>query len=705
MDSINKKAAFNSWVSKHKLKITNANEFSETLEKAFLLYYDMDVWAINDSKVYSDLRTSLLSKKSFKKNDKKSFKLIKCYGKTYKNFLLYYDDKTENNYDYTNKAQSIADNKLFKLNNEKLIDIKFIDENKKINEFFNNENLSNQFYYIFEYDKSVIPDLVLDIRKTIIGAKLNGQRLRFYSDKSGLLKIKVNNSNFVSLSLLSSTFEYARLLIDESNTYFSSHIDEVTIDKETDSTKKNINVVENKMSYPIDYTSVIEQVFPDGFPFSNPLKKRRFISSYGEINGREFSDNEVTFESKIHTCGFIFEKKVYLASMVNDDLKNQIQKYIDDAFLNSTTPLYYSILFEVFKDNLNPIFGSDMFASYLRFAFKDIYKFENDCICKKGTHVDLVQELINVFINCGRPLNIEEIYSELPTISHSAIDKTLEDKNFLVNYRGKCYFYKGIIAIDDCDYHKICQFIKNCILINGSLTGEELFNFIRKELPDLVENNPGVTELGFKNIMKLKFGQNFCFNGDIISALDNDVDIKSLYTDFAKQREKFTFKELEEYRDSIHQNRIDYESILSISIRLNQNEFIRGDLIDFDVQSIDDAISKCCNNGYISFCNIINYTDFPSILYIWNSYVLESYVYCRSKRFKLLHQGFNKEKPVGVILNTDSAYETFDDVLIDVIRRSKRCKKDDIYSYLIENDYLLTKKYKNIDFLVNEARK
>lgn len=88
----------------------------------------MDVWAIEDSKESSVLRNMLLGKKEFKKNEKKSFKLLKYYGKIYQNFLCLYDGKPENDDGQVNDEQSLSDIKS-KEKQEEIVNIKFIDEN------------------------------------------------------------------------------------------------------------------------------------------------------------------------------------------------------------------------------------------------------------------------------------------------------------------------------------------------------------------------------------------------------------------------------------------------------------------------------------------------------------------------------------------------------------------------------------------------
>lgn len=453
-----------------------------------------------------------------------------------------------------------------------------------------------------------------------------------------------------------------------------------------------------------DYYSVIQSLFPDGYAFTNPLRKKRFIRGYAEIIGREFSDVDSIYDRKIRQVGFISEEKVYLSSMVADATKEQIRTFIDSSLVTSPA-IYYSAIYQAFNEKLSSAFSEDMLKKYIEFEFESLYDFADVFVSTKGKNVDLKQVLIEVFLNCGCPLGTEELYSKLPNISHDAIDATIKDRDFVVNAKGKSYFYKEIFVIDDAELQAIKTFIAKKIQEKETVSGAELYNFINDNLPNLVESNPEVTDLGFKNVLKLKLANDFNFKGDIICATGQNLDVRTLYKNFCKQREKFTLSELEEFRDSINQNYIDWDAVLSQSVRVNASTFIRRNFINFDVQKIDVAIGSYCVNDYIGFNDIINFTEFPPIGYMWNNYILESYLFVNSSRFKLVHASFNGDKPVGGIVKTNSSINNFDDLLIKVIKNGKLFDREKAFNFLLENEFIRTRKVKNIDSLIEIAKK
>ena len=183
------------------------------------------------------------------------------------------------------------------------------------------------------------------------------------------------------------------------------------------------------------------------------------------------------------------------------------------------------------------------------------------------------------------------------------------------------------------------------------------------------------------------------------------MDVRTLYKNFCKQREKFTLSELEEFRDSIKQNYIDWDGVFSQSVRVNEKTFIRRDFINFDVKKIDDAVGSYCVNDYIGFNDIINFTEFPPIGYAWNNYVLESYLFVNSSKFRLVHASFNGDKPVGGIVKSNSNIKNFNDLLTKIIKNGKLFDREKAFNFLLENEFIRTRKVKNIDSLIESAKR
>ena len=462
-------------------------------------------------------------------------------------------------------------------------------------------------------------------------------------------------------------------------------------------------VIEEKVDID-DYIVVLNKYFEDGFSYNNPIQKKKFIRLYTEEIKKEFKDSDDLYLKKITNAGFVYDNRVYPLSIISESLKGEIKEHIESNLNGDSTVIYYNSIFDSFRASLSSIFDENMLKKYISLAFKDDFKFENEFVCLKGQKADVKQILVDLFIKFDKPLNKDEIYHKLPNISKNAIDSLLNDKDFIVNYKGKSYFYKDVFHINNRELEAIEVFIRDKIRRQDYLTGVELYEYIQENLPDVTESNPDVTDLGLRNIIKVYLGDKFRFKGDLISSYDNQTDIKALYKNFCRGYEKLTIEDLESFRDSMRLSYIDYDAVFTLMIRINKKGFVRRDLINFETEIIDNAISNYCIGQYISFTDVINYIDFPTIQYIWNSYILESYVYCFSNKFKLIHATFNKEMPVGCIVKKDSNIETFDDLIVQIIKEHKLFSREKAFDFLLENNIILTRKIKNIDILIDKAK-
>lgn len=453
-----------------------------------------------------------------------------------------------------------------------------------------------------------------------------------------------------------------------------------------------------------EYGILLNEFFKDGFLFNNPLQKMKFKRLYSESFNKEFTDSDIDYLNSLTNVGFIYDNKIYPFSIIPTNLQQTIKNYIYSNLGLKTNAIYYTNLFEYFQDSLNPLFDPSMLKEYCIKVFNNDFQCLENFITLANKTVDIKQDLINLFLNVDRPLTKDEIYKNMPNISTDVIDNLLSQKDFILNYRGKSYFYKDVFKIEEDELTQIKNFISETIYDQGYISGSELYNYLIKELPEIIDYNPEITELGIRNAIKAYLENDFCFRGDVISDLDNTVNVKTLYSDFCKQYEKFTIDDLKSFRDSIHKNYIDYNVVFEYSVRINEKDFIRKDLINFDIYNIDKALSKYCKNEYTSFCDIVNFNEFPSTYYPWNNYLLESYLFDSSEKYQLIHATFNDEIPVGGIVNRQSKIETLDDLIIQIIKDKKLYDREKAFTYLLENCYILTRKIKNIDILIGKAK-
>lgn len=678
--TVDKKKEFIKWVAQDKIKGLSSEELSEILEDAFFTYEDCNLWGIKDPNQFNSLRNKISSNQKYKKANKKEYKAFISYSKFYRTFLENINknetpieqEKETKKYTVSMKEADfysyLKDFYQKKTNNSYTADASkyaqyHIDAIRELNDFLNNSDC--EYKNLFDVN-------------TVDGIKVIEKTIPRY--KSRLTEYDLNNFKMVLTQ------------------YWSFILDLQNLDKQK---FINSNTVKSKN----DYFDVLSSCFSDGFLYENPLRKRRFIKEYEAINRKAFSDSEENYKKKLREIGFENEGMIYLPSIVPEETKNEIEKKIDGYISNNPYMVFYSCLLDQYSDKLNKLFGIGMLKEYLKCVFRDKYIFEEKYITSKKESANLKQSIINIFLNVRTPLEVNELQRRLPSISVEAIDDVLNEKEFAVNYRGRSYFYKDIFYITEGHINEIKKYIYETIQKKEQVSGDELYSFIEKNIPELIEINEGFTKLGVKNAIKHKLNHLFNFSGDVICDLEQNIDVKKLYKDFCLQRESFTFEELEDFRNTIHKTYIDYYVIFDNSIRISRDKYIRKDQIVFDIEKTDSAISKYCLKGYSSFAEISNFIDFPPTQYIWNNYMLESYLYNISSKYRLVHASFNSEKPVGAIVEATSKFTDFDKLLLNVIKENKLFDKEKAQNFLLENDYIFTKKYKNLDLLIEQAKK
>jgi len=187
----------------------------------------------------------------------------------------------------------------------------------------------------------------------------------------------------------------------------------------------------------------------------------------------------------------------------------------------------------------------------------------------------------------------------------------------------------------------------------------------------------------------------------IITRKGESMVPKDVFIDFVKRHSTFTINDVQELAGYI--GTVPYwDSVHSYAIRINSKEFVSDGMLDFDIDTIDNAIAFYCDD-YLPLAGIIDFMRFPSCGYPWNIYLLQEYVYRFSKRFKLLFLGFAKESASGVIVKKQLCYPDFESVIVDALSKTEITVKQDAMNYLCGRGFITDRRYKKVEELLKKA--
>ncbi len=454
------------------------------------------------------------------------------------------------------------------------------------------------------------------------------------------------------------------------------------------------------------YEKVLRENFPRGFRIGSTIEIKKFKRYWESLDTQtEVSDAQI--EKNLGHCGITYEGRIYHQSnMLSVDTKTKLFEYINNAFSAGITAMYYESLFDEFSDDFleRCMYNAEMLREYLKFV-NDGQFFVGDKFVSRdaNTIINPDEEIKSCFVEAAVPLTYENAYEKLSHLSQQKIKQTLNFNNdFISNGRSE-YFHINITVFSDEDLLDISTIIANSIAEKKFISGNELVDAIKNKYPYIIDNNSTLSELGIRNAIAYKLKNHYSFEGNIISDIDEHISMADVFADFCKKRESFTLDELKILKEELNTN-IYFESVYENSLRISQTNFVSKGQAMFDIVATDLAIDRFCVDDYIPVKQINQFGSFPDAGFQWNSFLLEHYVASYSSKYRLVHGTFNESVCVGGIVKKASRIETFEDLIIDVLSKSKiELNKITSLQLLCDEGYIARRYYSGIEEILIKA--
>lgn len=224
---------------------------------------------------------------------------------------------------------------------------------------------------------------------------------------------------------------------------------------------------------------------------------------------------------------------------------------------------------------------------------------------------------------------------------------------------------------------------------NGYESYNELAKHLKEACPRVFADNEHYSDIGIRNALKAMFSDKYNFNSNTVSKGDFSLNILSVFAIFCIKHESFTIEEANNLAKDFG-TIIPYDTVYKFSLRLDKDRFFNKDKIHFDIEATDNAIAKFVDGDYVSIGKIDTFTAFPDCGFVWNQYLLESYLATFSHAFKLMHLRFNGKGVAGAVVRCDAPFNDYEELLIDAVAKSKvALKQNDILDFLKSEQYIL----------------
>lgn len=453
---------------------------------------------------------------------------------------------------------------------------------------------------------------------------------------------------------------------------------------------------------------VLAEYFSKGYRIDSRIELRRFKGYWESMFGESIDFNDNTIIHYIKKCGIEYDGKLYMPQfMINEEINHKLFSFINRSFNSGTSVLYYEALFKEFSDDFmsNCMYSPEMLKAYLAYVNKGEFFINKSYMTRdSNTIVDFIEEVEELLIETACPMKNEKIFKKLSHIPPIKIKQVLSaNDKFISNGKEEWFHIKSAI-IDNEEINNIADIIKFSIQEKRFISGNELIEAISKKYPNVIEQNPNLSQIGMRNVFGYYLKDKFSFKGNIISELGESFSMNDVFADFCKNKSVFTLDELKVLKKELN-TVIYFDAVYENSLRISQKDFVSKNLADFQVKKTDETIDSFCTGEYIAIRKITQFGLFPDAGFQWNSYLLEHYVAMFSHSYKLIHLNYNENACVGGIVRKNSDIDTFDELIIDVLATNDLpLNKEDALQYLCDEGFMARRSYSGIEQVLIKAR-
>ena len=197
----------------------------------------------------------------------------------------------------------------------------------------------------------------------------------------------------------------------------------------------------------------------------------------------------------------------------------------------------------------------------------------------------------------------------------------------------------------------------------------------------------------------------YYLKGKIFMKDKDEFDIISIMKQICMEKEEYTLKEAMNDVDNligINDRRIAYPALYDVMVRVDEQKFVSDKCVDFDVEAIDKVIDSFVD-GFAAIKEITTFALFPICGQPWTHYLLESYCYRYSKRYRYRMNLFNGRN-AGAVVEANIDWD-YNELLAQAIARTKiELNLDTAGKYLYETGYMARSKCNILSDIVKRAQ-
>ena len=441
-----------------------------------------------------------------------------------------------------------------------------------------------------------------------------------------------------------------------------------------------LDVAEKYIGFETSVLPLLEKHFPNGIRPDSVIDTNKLKKYFYEATNEELVIKDIS--SFLKSIGIRYGAKIYVVSKKN---KDDIKKMLDNLIIEGNRLFYNDDFYDFYIDFFHEmnIFSSELLRLVLFDLFPSFHYRKN--YFATNSNVTIESEVFRAY-KTAISLSYEQLKTRLPYVPLSKIQQVLAQDQAYIWVNKGIYTHVSKIDINTFEKDAVNKKLKNEIAKQGYAS------IISIDVSETLEHYPNLSENAIrKGLFQICLADYFTRRGNIITLKGTELNSTDILKDYCLRHENIAINELFDFEKEIY-GRVHSLSLLTAyntMVRINKNTFVCDNKINFDVESIDKALSLFVSDDVIPLQVVTSFTSFPHVDgYLWNLYLLESYCIRFSKEFNYQCLSVNSRN-VGAIYRRLANLSDYTAVLANAVAAAKiGLNKKDVGNFLFNNGYI-----------------
>lgn len=447
-------------------------------------------------------------------------------------------------------------------------------------------------------------------------------------------------------------------------------------------------------------TTLLSAKYKYGFRTGSTIELMK-IRNYAEDAGLELPLSDEELEKEISAAGVQIDGKIYTFSK---NLLDELGAIIDGIFQAGVAVIFLSAFMERQAAWLeeNHIPSETILKEVVKQCRPNLYFGQN--IIAPGNriteHEAVVAEIHRV-AGEDSMVCVVDLAEQLEYIPFDKIAWNLSVSDDFVRVSEGKYFRMRYFICSDEDEEEILRFVsEECINKGYASISDIPLDHIEEENFELPMS--ALYSAVYISILK----GHYYLNGKILTADRNGIDITVLLKGYCQNHDECSITEMmnraEELTGAVNKQQA-IIALYDTMVRVDIDHFISDKQVNFDVDRIDCLLEEIVGDRFAPIKKVSTFALFPMCGVSWNYYLLESYCYRFSRKFRLSVLNYN-DKNAGIIVAIDLPL-SYTEMLCEAAAKANiNLTPADIGDYLFTNGYTARRKYSFMPEIIKKAK-